>query len=124
LVSEEAKKISKEFLRLQSFGAIIRNYNSKRGLANAQSGWVDHVIIYKNKMYLIEIKIGKDKLNPKQLELAKKLLKFNTEIHYLIISSIEEAKEFVEIILDERTTEDELWRFEGRTRRIVELEND
>lgn len=120
MISEEAKKISKEFLNLQKFGAIIRNYNSRRGYTSAQSGWVDHAIVYKDQMYLIEIKIGKDKLNPKQLELANKLLQFNTEVHYFIISSLEEAKEFVEILLDSETTEYELWRFEERTRKIIE----
>ena len=120
MISEEAKNISKAFLELQKYGAIIRNYNSRKGYTSAQSGWVDHAIIYKDHMYLIEIKIGKDKLNPKQIELAKKLLQFNTEVHYFIISSLGEAREFVDILLDSETTEHELWRFEERTRKIVE----
>jgi len=65
MISEEAKQISKTFLVLQKYGAIIRNYNSKKSYTSSQSGWVDHAIIYKDQMYLIEIKIGKDKLNPK-----------------------------------------------------------
>ena len=120
-VSEEAKNIGKAFLELKKYGAILKNYNSRRSFTSGQSAWVDHVIIYNDVMYLIEVKVGKDTLSPDQLELAEKLLEFNTEVNYFIISTLEEARELVEILLDKQTTEHELWRFRDRTEKVVEL---
>ena len=101
MVSNEAKEISQVFQTFKKLGGITFNYNSKRGYTSSQSGWVDHVIIWKRVMYLVEVKLGKDQLSEEQALLGKKVYDdLNYEVQYYIITSVDQAREFMNLVLE------------------------
>ena len=100
--------ISKEIARLRKFGFTVYNFNLNKSLAvedpygTGIKNFVDHLIISERYLIFVEVKIGKDKLNPEQIDLMN-LISFlgirNKSIHYQLLSNVKQTKDFVSGVL-------------------------
>ena len=54
-------------------GFIVLNFNSRNVIYSGNQGWVDYVIFSYSHLWLIELKLGKDKLSIMQAEVKKRL---------------------------------------------------
>lgn len=91
-------EISKVFSELRKFGFLVFNFNSDKKFNRGRMvGFVDYVIIGKNKIYFVEVKIGADKLNPDQEKFKEMLLVLehntNDQISYFNVRNLVEATE-------------------------------
>lgn len=66
-------EISKMFAELRKHGFLVYNFNQKNRFGRGLVGFVDHLIIGKNCIWFIEVKIGKDSLTPLQIDLLTRL---------------------------------------------------
>jgi len=99
------KEISKEFARLRDFGFDVWNYNEKKPLRRAQSGFVDHHLMSYNYDVYIEVKLPGDKYRDRQEDLAKKISHLSTTnkaIHYRLVRSLADAKRLVDLLLERK----------------------
>lgn len=60
-------EISKIFAELRKYDFLVFNFNSDRKLNRGKmTGFVDHLIIGKNCIWFIEVKVGNDTIKPNQ----------------------------------------------------------
>lgn len=100
LKNKITKTMVKDYLKkvADKMGGFIVTFNSNRFVAKGAEGFIDHIIFYKDYMYFIEVKIGKDKISEKQkhiAELINAVSENNKGIRYKIITE-NNYKEFVE----------------------------
>ena len=97
--------ISKEIARLRKFGFTVYNFNLNKSLPTGIKNFVDHLIISEKYLIFVEVKIGKDKLNPEQIDLMN-LISFlgirNKSIHYQLLSNVKQTKDFVLAVLSKK----------------------
>ena len=97
--------ISKEIARLRKFGFTVYNFNLNKSLPPGIKNFVDHLIISERYLIFVEVKIGRDKLNPEQIDLMN-LISFlgirNKSIHYQLLTSIKQTKDFVSAVLSKK----------------------
>ena len=60
---------------LEKYGWIVKTFNSNRKTSRGMIGFPDHFLMnpYKQKLVMIEVKLGKDKLSPKQCSFIEAL---------------------------------------------------
>lgn len=78
--------IAKSFKEIEKFGGIVLNFGDNRKGRKAITGKADVEILYKS-LFIIEIKVGKDKFSDKQIKYAIELLQLKTEGVYYIIAN-------------------------------------
>ena len=97
-------EISKVFSELRKFGFLVFNFNSdKKFNRGAMRGFVDHLIIGKNCVWFLEVKIGKDILSPEQIDLLTqlKILEDRTDVvKWYLVPGVEVARQIKEYILE------------------------
>ena len=61
-------EITQALKALEKYGWIVKTFNSKKPTSTGIVGFPDHFLINpaKQKLVMIEVKLGKDKLSPKQ----------------------------------------------------------
>ena len=59
-------EISKIFAELRKYGFLVYNFNQKTKFGRGLVGFVDHLIIGKNCIWFIEVKVGNDTIKPNQ----------------------------------------------------------
>jgi len=73
MVSKEATEISKEFLKLKKFDCIVVNFNTNRPVKHRSiQKLTDHIIIGKEAIYFIEVKLKSTKDQYKEHQRAVK----------------------------------------------------
>ena len=96
--SNTKKDISRIFAKLRDFGFLVFNFNSNKKLNRGKmTGFCDHLIIGKGKIYFIEVKIGKDTIKPEQFLLQRAI--DETEADFRFITSSKEAEDLRDFIL-------------------------
>lgn len=97
--------ISKEIARLRLFGFSVYNFNLNKSLPTGLKNFVDHLIISKRYLILVEVKIGRDKLNSEQIDLMN-LISFlgirNKSVHYQLLTNLKQTKDFVAAVLSKK----------------------
>ncbi len=72
-------EISKQFTNLRKHNCLVFNFQSNRYMPYGSLGFVDILIIYKYRLWLIEIKTKTDRIKPKQQELIEYMNKYPSE---------------------------------------------
>ena len=68
---------------LEKIGYKVFTFNSNRAMPSGSKGFVDHVLVGHGLNYMIEVKIGKDKLSAEQKKTQKLFSQCN---NYFIIT--------------------------------------
>jgi len=96
-------EISKVFAELRKWGFLVFNFNQKNRFGRGLVGFVDHLVIGRNRIWFIEVKIGKDKFSKEQEDLKDRISEIegwtNGRIDYRIVFDLQTAKSIQEIIL-------------------------
>jgi len=68
-------EITQALKALEKYGWIVKTFNSKKPTSTGIVGFPDHFLINpaKQKLVMIEVKLGKDKLNLRQCEFIEAL---------------------------------------------------
>lgn len=95
-------EISKIFAELRKYGFLVYNFNQKTKFGRGLVGFVDHLIIGKNCIWFIEVKIGKDTLTPLQIDLLTrlKIIERKTQVIHWYLITEETAIELRDKILE------------------------
>lgn len=91
------------FNELTKFGYDVKNFNSKRKMGSGTVGFPDHLITGYGHLVFIEVKIGADKLSPKQKDFADKVktvVDKNNTVKYWQISKLTEAMGIVDFLAE------------------------
>ena len=94
--------ISKVFSELRKYGFLVYNFNQKNRFGRGLVGFVDHLIIGKNRIWFIEVKIGKDMLSREQIDLLTRLKAIGKKfpmVEWSIVTHVEFARKLQEQIL-------------------------
>ena len=81
-------EITQALKSLEKYGWIVKTFNSKKPTSTGIVGFPDHFLINpaKQKLVMIEVKLGKDKLSPKQSSFIEALaMTFRNSQHEVII---------------------------------------
>lgn len=81
-------EITKALKSLEKYGWIVKTFNSKKPTSTGIVGFPDHFLINpaKQKLVMIEVKLGKDKLSLKQCEFIEALARtFKDSQHEVMI---------------------------------------
>lgn len=99
--------ITKKLNEYKKAGWLIYHWNDRRAVPSGAKGWVDHVLIHPDLciILLLEIKIGRDKLNVKQTELLT-AISYNDQRRWTVKYWVPTDETFIERIKDiDRITE-------------------
>ena len=98
-------EISKIFAELRKYNFLVYNFNQKNRFGRGLVGFVDHLIIGKNRIWFIEVKIGKDMLSREQIDLLTRLKAIGKKfpmVEWSIVTHVEFARKLQEQILSIR----------------------
>ena len=90
-------EISKVFSELRKYGFLVYNFNQKNRFGRGLVGFVDHLIIGKNGIYFIEVKIGKDTLRENQQQIYDMVNDLGRKTNWVVNSFIIASPNEIEI---------------------------
>lgn len=59
--------IKNSLKQIERYGGKLYTFNSNRYTGTGFKGFIDHIIFYKGYIIFIEVKIGKDRIQPEQI---------------------------------------------------------
>lgn len=91
-------EITKKLNEYKKAGWLVYTWNDRRAVPSGAKGWVDHVLIHPKwaVMFMMEIKLGKDKMSRGQSELHSAMI----NNHMWVINHCKDVdeKRFTEIL--------------------------
>lgn len=84
--------ISAQFSNLRKYGAKVFNFQSHKKMLGHSKDWLDIVVIYRNRIYFLEIKTKstKDKLSPGQIETRELLTEISSLTTFVTYREVNE----------------------------------